>query len=272
MQGQFNPMTGQMGDTWPMLAQLEQLFTVRTLTPDIDHIDKDVDVLMLVHPKQLPPKTLYAIDQFVMRGGQMLLFVDPRQRRRHQRTGSLESLSRPRWRIIPRTSSRCSPHGASTTIRPRWSAILSSDSRCAPACRRRRRAISGFSACAGRTWIRRTSYTASLDIINVATAGFLSPRPGAKTTFEPLLQSSNDAAPIPAAALQRADGPASLRDGFKPTGTRYAHRGAHDRTCDIGLSRRARRRTRNPPLDRRSPTCPSRPCRPISSSSPTPTC
>ena len=63
-----------------MLSQLEQLFTVRSLTPDIDHIDKDVDVLMLVHPKNLPPKTLYAIDQFVMRGGRVLLFVDPRQR------------------------------------------------------------------------------------------------------------------------------------------------------------------------------------------------
>ena len=32
---------------------------------------------MLVHPKNLPQKTLYAIDQFVMRGGRVLLFVDP---------------------------------------------------------------------------------------------------------------------------------------------------------------------------------------------------
>ncbi len=56
---------------------MEQIFTVRPLTSDIDHIDKDVDVLMIVHPKQLPTKTLYAIDQFVMRGGKMLLFVDP---------------------------------------------------------------------------------------------------------------------------------------------------------------------------------------------------
>ena len=54
MQGQFNPMTGQMGEQWPILSQIEQLFTVRTLTADVDHIDKDVDVLMVVHPKQLP--------------------------------------------------------------------------------------------------------------------------------------------------------------------------------------------------------------------------
>src|ERR1700686_45484 len=77
LQGQFNPMTGQMGEPWPILTQLQELFTVRSLTADVDHIDKDVDVLMLVHPKALPPKTLYAIDQFVMRGGRVLLFVDP---------------------------------------------------------------------------------------------------------------------------------------------------------------------------------------------------
>ncbi|HSZ07855.1 MAG TPA: GldG family protein, partial [Steroidobacteraceae bacterium] len=69
LQGQFNPQNGQMGDPWPIYTQIQQLFTVRTLTPDLDHIDKDVDVLWLVHPKQLAPKTLYAIDQFVMRGG-----------------------------------------------------------------------------------------------------------------------------------------------------------------------------------------------------------
>src|SRR6202011_2942136 len=70
-------MTGQMGEPWPILTQLQDLFTMRPLTPDVDLIDKDVDVLMLVHPKALAPKTLYAIDQFVMRGGRILLFVDP---------------------------------------------------------------------------------------------------------------------------------------------------------------------------------------------------
>jgi len=86
MQGRFDPMTGQMGEEWPILSQIEQIFTLRNLTADVDHIDKDVDVLMIVHPKQLPPKTLYAIDQFVMRGGRVLLFG-----RRHQRAGPFES-------------------------------------------------------------------------------------------------------------------------------------------------------------------------------------
>jgi ABC-type uncharacterized transport system involved in gliding motility auxiliary subunit len=64
--------------------------------------------------------------------------------------------------------------------------------------------------------------TASLDVINVATAGFLSARPGAKTTLEPLLLSSKEAEPLPAERFNAMSDPATLRDGFKPTGIRYA--------------------------------------------------
>src|SRR6202050_5773152 len=64
--------------------------------------------------------------------------------------------------------------------------------------------------------------TASLDSNNVATAGFLAPRSGATTKFEPLLMSSTSAAPLPAVRFGPMTDPASLRDGFKPTGIRYA--------------------------------------------------
>jgi ABC-type uncharacterized transport system involved in gliding motility auxiliary subunit len=64
--------------------------------------------------------------------------------------------------------------------------------------------------------------SASLDKINLATAGFVSAHPGAKTTFEALLQSSASAAPIPAQRFNALSDPATLRDGFKPAGVRYA--------------------------------------------------
>ena len=66
-----------MRDPWVVMQQLEQLFTVRMLTPELTSIDKDIDVLMLVHPKGLSQAALYAIDQFVLRGGRALVFVDP---------------------------------------------------------------------------------------------------------------------------------------------------------------------------------------------------
>ena len=49
-----------------------QLYTVRTLDPSLTKIDADVDVLVLVHPKELSPAALYAIDQYALRGGHVL--------------------------------------------------------------------------------------------------------------------------------------------------------------------------------------------------------
>ncbi len=221
MQGQFNPMTGQMGDTWPILAQIEQLFTVRTVSTDADHIDKDVDVLMVVHPKQLPQKTLYAIDQFVMRGGRMLLFVDPDS----GADTSGQDPSNPFAGATANHSSNLEPLLSAWGIDYDAAKVvgdlgLGLEVRASPQGPPTRHI--------GILGLRRADMdpkdvvTASLEVINVATAGFLSAHPGAKTTFEPLLLSSTSAAPIPAQRFNAMTDPASLRDGFKPTGTRYA--------------------------------------------------
>src|SRR5581483_126901 len=60
-----------------MLQQLKQLDDVERLPQQITTIPAGVDVLLLVHPHDLPPATLYAVDQFVLRGGKAVVFVDP---------------------------------------------------------------------------------------------------------------------------------------------------------------------------------------------------
>ena len=69
--------TGRPGQPWVVYSQTEQLYTVRNLEPTLTSIENDVDVLVVVHPKNLPPAALYAIDQFALRGGRVLVFVDP---------------------------------------------------------------------------------------------------------------------------------------------------------------------------------------------------
>jgi len=63
--------------------------------------------------------------------------------------------------------------------------------------------------------------TAGLSNVNVATAGYLEPVKDTKVHFEPLLQSSTDAQALPVARFRVLFDPATLRDGFKPTGRRY---------------------------------------------------
>ena len=82
LEGQGPPMQaaalGGMGaPPWMVVEQMRQLFEVRSLPPGLDEIPDDVDVLMLAHPQTLPAGTLYAIDQYVLRGGRVVAFVDP---------------------------------------------------------------------------------------------------------------------------------------------------------------------------------------------------
>jgi gliding motility-associatede transport system auxiliary component len=220
MQGQFDPMSGRMSEPWPILAQIQQLFTVRPVTFDVDHIDKDVDVLMLVHPKQLPTKTLYAIDQFVMRGGKMLLFVDPNA----GADTSGQDPSNPLAGAMANHSSNLEPllsawgvkYDAGKVIGDLELGLEVRSSMQAPPMRH-----IGILGLHHADMNQKDVVTTSLDVINMATTGSLSARPGAKTTLEPLLLSSTGAAPLPAERFNALSDPSALRDGFKPSGTRY---------------------------------------------------
>ena len=81
MGGQANPMMMQMGqrppEGWIAFSELGKDYDVRTVATDADSIDEDVKTLVLVHAKDLSDKTLYAIDQFVLRGGKLIACVDP---------------------------------------------------------------------------------------------------------------------------------------------------------------------------------------------------
>jgi ABC-type uncharacterized transport system involved in gliding motility auxiliary subunit len=72
-------MAAMRGQSQPFLiyAELTDRFEVEFIGLDTIKIPKRVDVLLLAHPR--PPSDLqaYAIDQFVMRGGRVIAFVDP---------------------------------------------------------------------------------------------------------------------------------------------------------------------------------------------------
>ncbi len=60
-----------------ILDAIREVLQVKPLDKEVTSIPNDIEVLMVVHPKQLSDPTLYAIDQFVLRGGRALVFVDP---------------------------------------------------------------------------------------------------------------------------------------------------------------------------------------------------
>ncbi|MDE0403943.1 MAG: Gldg family protein [Nitrospira sp.] len=62
---------------WMIMDSIREVMEVKVLDKAVNDVPEDVDVLMVVHPKQLAETTLYAIDQFVLRGGRAVVFVDP---------------------------------------------------------------------------------------------------------------------------------------------------------------------------------------------------
>lgn len=74
------PMFGQQQQqkkAWILLSQLRKLFDVKLLPLELEAIPEEVKVLFIVHPRGFSQKLQYAIDQYVMRGGNVVLAVDP---------------------------------------------------------------------------------------------------------------------------------------------------------------------------------------------------
>jgi ABC-type uncharacterized transport system involved in gliding motility auxiliary subunit len=83
---------------------LKEDYNRQTHRADVDKIDDDVKVLLVIHPKDISDKTQYAIDQFIMRGGKLIAFLDPQSwldsRARQQQNpmmGPNPAAAPPRW-------------------------------------------------------------------------------------------------------------------------------------------------------------------------------
>jgi len=73
----FNPMTRQSSEPWVLANELKRDFNVKQVSLAAEAIDPEIKVLLVIHPRDLPEATEYALDQFVLRGGKLIAFVDP---------------------------------------------------------------------------------------------------------------------------------------------------------------------------------------------------
>ncbi len=73
----FNPFTRQSSDPWVLANELKREFEVKEVPMSAKEIGKDIGVLLVIHPRDIQPETEYALDQFVLRGGKLIAFVDP---------------------------------------------------------------------------------------------------------------------------------------------------------------------------------------------------
>jgi gliding motility-associatede transport system auxiliary component len=218
----YDQQTGQMHDAWVVYSEAQQLFDLKPLDPAATtHIDPDVNVLVLVHPKELTPALQFAIDQYALRGGHLLVFLDPLAQTdqsgaeagnpmaamnadKSSHLGTLLNAWGVQFNSAEVVADR--GHALAVTMRPGQPPVEHL----------------GILGLGKDSFSSDDVITAGLSNVNVATAGYVEPLKGAKVKFEPLLQSSTEAEPLPVARFRMLFDPSSLRDGFKPTGKRYA--------------------------------------------------
>ena len=79
--GEFNPMMMRMGqrgqEPWILINELKRDFTVKEVSLGVDKIDDDIKVLVVIYPRDISEGAQYAIDQFLLRGGKLVAFLDP---------------------------------------------------------------------------------------------------------------------------------------------------------------------------------------------------
>ncbi|MGA8006583.1 MAG: Gldg family protein [Burkholderiales bacterium] len=73
----YNPMTRGPSDPWVLANELKREFDVEQVNMSATEIPADLNVLLLIHPRDITPQAEYALDQFVLRGGKLIAFVDP---------------------------------------------------------------------------------------------------------------------------------------------------------------------------------------------------
>lgn len=216
MNGGFDMQAGQPLPVWTILEEVRQQFSIESLKDDIDLIPEHVRSLLLVHPKQLSEATQYALDQFVLGGGKLLVFVDPYSEADTgmglpgelavDKSSDLPELFKA-WglRMLPAEVVGDGVYAMSVGVGPQQRAVRHP----------------GWLALPKKALDNRDVLTAQLSSITMATAGILEPLEGAKTQFTPLLRSSEYAMPFSAQRFALLQNPEELLAELEPTGERY---------------------------------------------------
>ena len=228
-----NPVLGQ--PPWLALQQLNQLFDVQAIDPgNLKKIGADIRVLLLIHPKHLPDDALYAIDQYVLRGGHLVVFVDPDAEMDDSpgdpATGALPDHSSDLPRLFAAWGVRYDPHQVVLDRSHALSIELNGSNVSHPA----------------MLWMdaqqlnREDVVTASLQRLDFSTAGHFDLTSTASTRLIPLVQSSADAEVVPVQRVMRdSDNPSLLLQGYKPDDTRYVLAARLRGTFDSAFPERA---------------------------------
>jgi ABC-type uncharacterized transport system involved in gliding motility auxiliary subunit len=213
MEPGFDPATQSVSDGWVLYEQLGQLFDIESIEPGAGTLPDDLDVLLLVHPKNLGEGMLREVEQFVLGGGHLVAFLDPYAESDRGSPGD------------PMAQMQLGSSSSLGSLLEAWGVSYDPT-----------RVIGDLQYAAGTAASRHIGIlsvpanglndedivTSDLELVNFSSTGWFSPKEGSSTSFEALVQSSENAAPMDSSRLRFLANPADLMTGFNPSGDRYA--------------------------------------------------
>jgi len=209
--GGFDPMTGQGTQQWMIMDLIRQLYEVRRVDLTSDSIEEDIDILMIVHPEGLSDRFLYAVDQYVLQGGDALVFLDPN-------ADSMVGRS-PQGNLIPAGMSSELPG-----LLEAWgiefdnTKVLADNElalRVMMGQGQRPMPHLGMLGVQGNFLAQDDVITNRLETINLSSAGAISQLNNTNTTFEPLIVSSSDSMLMDRSFVESVTDPTLLFDEFE---------------------------------------------------------
>ena len=201
---------------WAIVDAMKEFFEVKDLGTDVKKIN-DVNVLMVVHPKDLSDQTLYAIDQYVLGGGKAMIFVDPLAE--HDRTKP--DPEHPY--TLPKMDSYMKKLFDAWGIKMLDQKVAGDAN---AAMRVQTRGPRGPQSVTYLPWLkldksnlnRKDFATSELQTINMATSGILEKEKGATVNFSPLIETSKDSMPVERDLILFQHDPNIIMDNFKAGG------------------------------------------------------
>jgi len=198
---------------WVVADLVSEFFEVKHLGPDVSAIE-DIDLLLLIHPKDIDEETLFAIDQYLLGGGNAVVFVDP------MAEGDNVQPDPRNPRVLPRLSSSLEPLFAA------WGIEVSEDQIAGDlrsAMRVQSRTERGIQETNYLPWLRLDKsnlnpdefITGELNTINLGTAGFISKKEDAAIDLVPLIQTSAETMKIDADLIRFQQDPARMLSDFE---------------------------------------------------------
>lgn len=196
---------------WAVINQIRELFDVRSMPAEFNSVPPEVGELLLVHPKNLSEETLYAIDQFVMRGGRILAFIDP---------NAETEMPTPGTRPGPSDIDRLLKSWGVTFIKDKVAGDLESARRVNVRYQGQMTQVDyvAWNALDRNNLNTDDAVVADIRGINVGSAGIIEPAKDATTTFRPLITTSEKSQAIDVAKFQGKIDVVGLFRDFKPSG------------------------------------------------------